>query len=854
MHRALCATPIARSWSFANNAYRAPSVMKRDLAPERQALLRPGDLTGISANQAAGLRSNFGNNVIAEYRARSVRQLAGDTARDPMLWFLLVTSLVFAALGELTDALVLLLALLPLVGMDFYLHRRTEASLKGLRSALATSALVIRDGQKQQVAADELVPGDLVLVSAGEAVPADGIILAGADLQADESSLTGEAYPVTKHELSSSAPGPDEGNWVFAGTRLLTGTAHVRILFTGRDCLYAEIVAAATGSRDERTPLQLEVARLVRLLLIIAIALCLLLAGIRLYQGHGLVDAFLSAAVLAVAAIPEEFPVALTFFLGVGAYRLARSKALVRRAVAVENIGRVAVICTDKTGTITEGQLRIKELRPADGTGPERLGELAAMASRAGSRDPLDEALRAVAPAAPPGWSLVRTFPFTEARRKEVAVWNGPKEALAVAKGAPETILAMCELSPEDRAHVERQLHELSAGGQKVIACGFRSGSGQDQEPSGGFTFAGLIGIADPVRAGVREAVATARAAGIRIIMVTGDHPGTARAIAREAGLSAEPSVMTGDELERRLDAGERSFLLTLDVVARASPGQKAKLVEASREGGTITAVTGDGVNDVPALKAADIGIAMGLRGTQSAREVAAIVLMDDNFGTIVKAIAEGRQLFSNLSRSFAFLLIVHIPLVTTAAAIPLLDYPLLYLPVHIVLLELFIHPAAILGFQQKPGLSIARTVQRPRGFFSPGQIAAICCAGIAVALGIGWQFITSLGAEASTEHARTLAFFVLLGGLTATLTILSGLKGYASRVVASVAVAFVLLVAGIPRFAGWFDLEAVGPGAGLFAALIGAVCALPGILFAGRKANGRILPATGSAEATASR
>jgi len=824
--------------------------MRRDIPPEREALLLSTGLDGITEAEATSLRGRFGDNVIAEYRARSVRHLIGDTARDPMLWFLLATSFVFAALGELTDALVLLLALLPLVGMDFYLHRRTEASMKGLRSALATRAVVIREAQERQVAADELVPGDLVLVAAGEAFPADGVVLAGNDLQADESSLSGEAYPVAKHPIPPGASAPVEESWVFAGTRLLTGTARVRLLFTGRDCIYGEIVQAATGSRDERTPLQHEVAHLVRLLLIVALALCLLLAGIRLYQGHGLVDAFLSAAVLAVAAIPEEFPVALTFFLGVGAYRLARSKALVRRAVAIENIGRVAVICSDKTGTITEGRLRIKELRAAPGTAPERLLELAAMASRTGSHDPLDEALRAAAPAVTSDWTLSQTYPFTEARRKEVAVWAGPAGSIAVAKGAPETILAMCNLQPADAAIVEQQLGELSGGGQKVIACAFVCGPIGNREPSHGFTFAGLIGIADPVRAGVCDAVTSARAAGIRIIMVTGDHPGTARAIAREAGLAAEPLVMSGDELERRLDAGDRDFLRTLDVVARASPGQKAKLVEASREGGTITAVTGDGVNDVPALKAADIGIAMGLRGTQSAREVASIVLMDDNFGTIVKAIAEGRQLSRNLSRSFAFLLIVHIPLVTTAAAIPLLDYPLLYLPIHIVLLELFIHPAAILGFQQKPGLAIANSVQRPHGFFSPRQTLTICATGFAVALGIGWQFITVLGAGASIEHARTLAFFVLISALIATLTILSGMKGHASRIVTGAASAFVLLIACIPRFAGWFDLEAIGVANALFAVMVGGICALPSLLFLRAQAIGCLPAATESAKA----
>ena len=819
--------------------------MRREVPPERAALLRVRDLEGITDSEVISLRERFGNNVIAEYQARSARQLAGDTARDPMLWFLLVTSLVFAGLGELSDAAVLMLALVPLIGMDFYLHQRTEASLKGLRSALATRAVVIRRSGQRAVAADELVAGDLVLVTAGEAFPADGVIAAGDDLQADESSLTGEAYPVAKRSVSPGDPVPVEENWVFAGTRLLTGAAHVRLLFTGGECLYGEIVAAAAGTRDERTPLQLAVAGLVRLLLLVAVAICLLLAGIRLYQGHGLIDAFLSAAVLAVAAIPEEFPVALTFFLGVGAYRLAKSKALVRRAVAVENIGRVGVICSDKTGTITEGRLLLQELRGAGDTNAERLLELGAMAAREASHDPLDEALRAAAPLAPSGWTLVRTFPFTEARRKEVAIWEGGSGPLAVAKGAPETIASLCDLSPAQLAQFDKVLSELSASGQKVIGCAFRPAPKGDLEPSDGFNFAGLIGISDPVRKGVREAVVIAHGAGIRVVMVTGDHPRTAAAIAREAGLATNPSIMSGDELEQRIDGGERSFLGALDVIARASPSQKAKLVEAMREDGTVTAVTGDGVNDVPALKAADIGIAMGLRGTQSAREVAAIVLMDDNFATIIKAIAEGRQLFANLSRSFAFLLIVHIPLVTTAAAVPLLDFPLLYLPIHIVVLELFIHPAAILGFQQKPGPAAMKGVARVGGFFSAYQVAAIIMTGLAVAFGVGWQFISALGEGASVGEARTLAFFVLLSALSATLAVLSGLKNLSSRLVVCAAAAFVLGIACVPGVAGWFDFTTVGWKAGLLASGLGILFALPGTSF--HLANGHRLASEGS-------
>lgn len=813
--------------------------MKRQIPEERQALLRRGELEGISQAEAVQLTARFGPNRIAEYKAKSASEIAGDTARDPMLWFLAATSLVFAVLGEFTDTVVLMLAIVPLVGMDLYLHRRTEASVRGLSSALATQARVIRDGRERRAPASELVPGDLVRVSTGEPFPADGVIVGGDGLQADESSLTGEAYPVRKLRLPAARfEAVGEENWAFAGTRLLTGDALVRIIFTGADSLYGEIVRAATATRHEHTRLQDEVGRLVRVLLLVALAICLLLAGVRLWQGHGPADAFLSAAVLAVAAIPEEFPVVLTFFLGLGVYRLAQNKALVRRAVAVENVGRVSVICSDKTGTITEGRLRLRDVRPAQDISRERLTQLAALASRPGSNDPLDEALLAEAAAPPDDWSLLASYPFTEARRREAAVWQGPGKCIAVVKGAPETVLALCELGEGERARLDAEVIAMSGTGEKVIGCGCREVDATS-EPEGGYLFAGLIGIADPLRDGVREAVEKARSAGIQIIMVTGDHPQTAEAIAREAGLASDPVVLAGDEVESRLHEGERAFLADLDVVARATPAQKVMLVEAMREGGRVTAVTGDGVNDVPALKAADIGIAMGLRGTQSAREVAAIVLMDDNFGTIVRAIAEGRQLFNNLTRSFAFLLMIHIPLVITAALIPLLGYPLLYLPIHIVALELLIHPAAIIGFQQSAPDGLDGPARAAEGFFSRSQVIIILATGGLITLGVAGLYI---GVEANgepPEHARAMAVIALIISLVTLLAALSRLRGRVPKAIAATALLFAIVATGIPVLADGLHLHPLAAREWIISGVVGALAALASLLFHEKRAGG---------------
>ena len=768
--------------------------MRRDVPEDRRHLLALPPDQGLSETEAAALRRRFGDNQIAEHAPRSRTATLRDSAGDPMLWFLLLTSGLFGLLGEYGDAAVLLVAIAPLMGMDFYLHRRTQASIEGLSGVLAQEAVVVRDGAAHRVGADQLVAGDLAVVAAGESFPADGIIVAGAGLQAEESSLTGEAFPVAKDAHRGPAD-PAEESWAFAGTRLLTGNAHVRILLVGGDTLYGEVIRSVVETPQGRTPLQDAVARLVRILLVAALLICLLLAGVRLWQGFGWADAFLSAATLAVAAIPEEFPVVLTFFLGVGVYRLARRRALVRRAVAVENIGRASAICSDKTGTITEGRLAFSDAVPASGVDEPWLMTIAGLAARAESGDPLDSAILERAPPAAAGWTRIGLFPFTEGRRRETAVWSRPDEAsLAAAKGAPETILALCEMGPQERGRWLKVVGDLAAEAKKVVACAWLVS--QDEmatEPEAGFRFAGLIAVTDPIRAGVREAMADARAAGIQVVMVTGDHQETAAAIARAAGLADGQVPLAGDRLEERLSTMGEEELGRLAIVARATPAQKVQVVQALQRTGGIVAVTGDGVNDAPALRAADVGIAMGLRGTRSAREVSQIVLMDDNFSTIVAAIAEGRQLFRNLRMSFAFLLMIHIPLVATAAIIPLLGYPLLYLPVHIVWLELLIHPAAILGFQKAADGRLAGSSASPGGFFSGSEWLIILLTGAGIAGFILAVFLIPMSGGEAPEHARSMALVALVVALATLLLALSRGASRGSRLVALCAIASLL-------------------------------------------------------------
>ncbi|HZY04634.1 MAG TPA: cation-transporting P-type ATPase [Anaeromyxobacteraceae bacterium] len=775
---------------------------------------------GLTSPEVEARRRDYGANDILAPSPRPWLALAADTARDPMIWFLLGTSAFYFLLGQRAEGATLLASIVPLLAMDAFLHRRTRASTEGLQSRLAARAAVHRDGCDLEVPATEVVVGDLVRVRAGDLVPADGVLVAGRDFQAEESSLTGESMPVPKHPLGAVPPGQGEPgvpgeHWAMAGTRILTGAGSMRVAYVGAETLYGEIArVSATGVRA-RTPLQTAVGLLVSFLVVAAVVLCLLLAVVRWRQGFGWTDALVSAATLAVAAIPEEFPVALTFFLGTGVYRLARQQALVRRAVSVEDIGRVSVICSDKTGTLTEGRLRVCAVIPAGGADERTLLLRAAWASRSESGDPLDEAILDLARerGLPAPGRAAATFPFTEDRRRETAVrLDGDGRPTAASKGAPEVILQACAMGDGERAGWAARAAELGGRAWKVVACAARplEAAWAGAEPAEGMTLLGLVAFADPVREGVREAVAACQAARIRVVMLTGDHAQTARAVAESIGLGGgSPEVIGGEEMMAALQRGERDVLRRVDAISRALPAQKLALVRAYEEAGEIVAVTGDGVNDVPALQAADVGIAMGSRGTRSAREAAAIVLLDDNFRTIVRAIAEGRQLFSNLKRSFQYLLLMHLPLVVTAALIPFAGYPLLYLPVHIVWLELVIHPTAILAFQGAADGSRVRpqpAATRAR-FFSGREWVALAAGGTLVTAVVVWGYLRGLGLSGSAEHARTLALSSLCVASAGFLVVLGGLRVRIGRWIALGTLLSAALLVQTPQLAGTLHL-----------------------------------------------
>jgi Ca2+-transporting ATPase len=738
-------------------------------------MTRPAGASGLSGAEATARLARDGpNRVVPEPRSARLRRWLGPLA-DPMVLLLLVAAPTYALIGEKSDAIVATVALVPVVAVGWLLESRAERTLDRLRRLTAPTAAVVRDGRDQVVAAEDLVVGDIVRLHEGGVVPADGDVVELTQLLVDESALTGESLPAAKAIADA-----DDGR-VWAGTTVLSGRAVVRVTATGLATRYGRIGALVASLRPPATPLQRALATLVRALAIVAAVFCAAVIGAELARGGGWGQALIAGVSLAMAAIPEEFSVVYTLYLAMGAWRLTQQRALVRRLPSVETLGSTTVICTDKTGTLTDGRLAVDRLWAVDRdpTADTTLLEAAVLACEPQPFDPLDVAI--VAAARDHGvdvesvhaGELVADWPFDPVDKYLTHVWRDRSGArTAAAKGSIEGVLAHVEASPGARAGALAAHQRLAGQGMRIIAvaAGAAPAATDDRAAQeAGLRLVGLIGFSDPLRAGVADALESCRRAGVRVIMITGDHPATAHAVAEALDLPHEHDgvdvIATGDDLDAAGAARLDDLAATANVFARTRPDQKHLLVESLRRRGEVVAMTGDGVNDAPALREADIGVAMGARGTDVARESASLVLLDDNFATIVAAVRDGRRIFDNLTHAFAYLIAFHPPLLLGALVIPLLGRPLLLLPIHLVVLELLLHPIVSLVFQADPAdRDVMERPPRPvgdalrlRSLWRPYAVGGTLAAGVLGcylgALHVGW----------TAEAARAFGFAVLL-------------------------------------------------------------------------------------------
>ena len=728
----------------------SPATRRRFCSEGNVAELKDIGLVGLTAAEAEVRLAADGPNELPSAEERNLLQQAWDVIREPMLLLLLGAGAVNFLLAEPLDGLILMSFVVVVICIEIYQEHKTENALAALRDLASPRALVLRDGQRVRIAGRDVVRGDYVLLAEGDRVPADAALIESVNLSVDESTLTGESVPVRKVECSEDAlaeamgrPGGDATPWVFSGTLVVKGQGIALVKETGVGTQLGRIGTALRTIETERTPLQREIDCLVRRIALVGLAAAAVVVVVYgLTRGQWL-QGLLAGIGTAMAMLPEEFPVVLTIFLALGAWRLSQKHVLTRRSEVLETLGSATVICVDKTGTLTMNRMTVRELivdgethEVGAGPLPERFHEIAefsVLASPIDPFDPMDTAFKVLGEEylvktehLHSDWDLVREYPLSERLLALSHVWRSPNglQYVIAAKGAPEAIADLCHFDEERLTALTAEVGAATANGQRVLGVArayFSRNEGLPPEQHDfDFEYLGLAGLHDPVRPGVAAAVAECVRAGVRAVMITGDYPGTALAIAREIGLDHAGGCITGPELEKMSDDELARRISSVSVFARMVPEQKLLLIRALKANGEIVGMTGDGVNDAPALRAADIGIAMGARGTDVARESAAIVITDDDFSSIVGGIRRGRGIFNNLRKAMSYIIAVHVP-IAGMSLIPVFvsDWPLVLLPVQIAFLELIIDPACSIVFEAEP---VAPDIMSfaPRGLGEP--------------------------------------------------------------------------------------------------------------------------------------
>lgn len=668
-----------------------------------------------------------------------------------------------------------------------------------MRDLTSPRALVIRGGESTRIAGREVVRGDLVVLGEGDRIPADVLLIQSSDLQTDESLLTGESVPVRKiagkdhHLKAAHRPGGDDLPFAFSGSLVVRGSGVGEVLATGPRSQIGAIGQSLSSMETEVPRLQRQTRRLVGIFAVVGGAVSVLAVVLYGTLRGGWLDAVLAGIALGMSMLPEEFPMVLTIFMAMGAWRISQARVLTRRAAAIETLGSATVLCTDKTGTLTENRMTIAELRTPDGNllrlpdglkgaMPAAFGEVVKLGMLASAEMPFDPMERAFhnlfkervlgrEELISPDWKLVSTYGLRPDLLAVSNVWQSAAAAgnrLVAAKGSPEAIAALCHLSADRVALVKVSVDAMAAEGLRVLGVARALHAGDqlpDKQTGFDFEFMGFVGLADPLRPGVPDAVSDCRAAGIRVVMITGDYPATASAIAREAGLDFD-NVVTGEKLKTMDEAALSARVSTATVFARIMPEQKLAIVRALKANGGIVAMTGDGVNDAPSLKAANIGIAMGGRGTDVAREASSIVLLDDDFGSIVKAIRLGRRIYDNLRKAMGFILAVHVPIAGLALLPLLFGLPILFGPIHIAFLEMVIDPVCSLVFEAE-GEEADIMKRAPRdpeaALFSPPLIAWSLVQGLLAFTLVAGIFLLGVRWEMPEDEIRALTFFSLV-------------------------------------------------------------------------------------------
>jgi len=749
---------------------------------------------GLTANQAKEkLRAN-GFNSLPSSKRKNFFSIAIGVVKEPMFILLVACGSLYLVLGNMREGFMLLGFVFIIMGIEFLQEKKTEKALDALKDMASPRALVIRDETEIRIAGIEVVTDDIIVLQEGDRVPADATVIHSLNLLADESLLTGEPVPVRKNDWDgiekNTQPGGDDLPFVYSGSMIVQGNGIAKVTSTGINTEIGKIGKALESVKEEPTRLKLEMGSLVKKITIIAAVLFILVVvGYTLTRGS-LIDGFLAGITLSMAMLPEEFPVILTVFMALGAWRISKKKVLTRKPSAIETLGSTTVLCTDKTGTLTYNKMTVTKLYngkdfltvvKSENLKSEfhEIMEYGILSSQTNPFDPMEKAIASIGDFYLKGtehihknWEMIKEYPLSKELLAMSRVFShkGTQEKIIATKGAPEAIFDLCHLNDENKKHFSLAVEELAANGLRVLGVAkakIIEKSLPEIQHDFTFDFIGLIGLSDPIRENVKQSVMECYKAGIRVIMITGDYPVTAKHIASEIGLNNPNTCITGQELQIMTDGELLEKINDVNVFARVVPEQKLKIVNALKKNNEIVAMTGDGVNDAPALKSANIGIAMGERGTDVAREASSLVIMDDNFSSIVAAIKMGRRIFDNLQKAFGYTFAIHVP-IAGLSLIPILlgNFPIILWPVHIVFLELIIDPACSIIFEaEKEDINVMNRPPKKlnESFFGAKKILFSSIQGIGILVTTLTVYFVALNLGYETKEVRAMAFTTLI-------------------------------------------------------------------------------------------
>lgn len=681
-------------------------------------------IKGLTTLEAKQLQEKFGKNELVAEKKESFVHKVLHVISEPMFILLIVAAVIYFILGEPKDGAIMLIFVVGIISIEVIQEWKTDKTLNALKDLSAPHITVLRDGIEKVINSADLVPGDIMYIAEGVKMPADGMVIKSSTLCVDESSLTGEAEGVWKiAKDSNEAANTDywRRDYCYAGTLVTQGTGTILVDKIGATTEYGKIGQDVVSAPDNPTPLQKQTGKLVKLCAIIA-AVLFIFVGIVTYFNipdhtftDRVIESILSGVTLAMAMIPEEFPVILTVFLSMGAWRLAKKQSLVRKLPSVETLGAVSVLCVDKTGTITMNKMTVRDIWSLK-SDTKRVTQIMGMGCKSDAYDPMEKAMisyceeQGITRNTLFGGELIKEYAFTDETKMMGHVWKNGDDIVVAAKGSPERILTICKLTDDERKIAENKITEMSSQGLRVIAVGQMVLNSTNDMPDTlmecSLQLCGMVGLADPPKESVKEDIKTCTKAGVRVVMITGDNGITASSIAKQINMPNSDKIITGDELSKMSDEELRERVKDVSIFSRVVPEHKMRIVKAFKENGEIVAMTGDGVNDAPALKYADIGIAMGKRGSEVSREAADLILLDDNFSTIVDTIKDGRRIYDNIRKAVGYVFVIHIPIAFAALFAPLIGISpasLLLLPLHVVLLELVIDPTCSIVLERQP-------------------------------------------------------------------------------------------------------------------------------------------------------